>query len=461
MDSLGSNTTKETKLEPNQTETVKLNVTFVNAGLSTAEARVYGMVDDVKYLLNYLSETIFVKEVKSAKLIFDKMVLVNEPDNEINQHDEVKLKIFVKNIGDGGASSVTSVLTSQHNGITVVNPKVNYIYINPKESIAPDYFELRVEDAEVGNYELELKINFVDSLGGHDINLMIPIAISTDFCTSNNQCASNEICSKGICEKISCTGCTYPSNHVCASYECCSNADCLQLYTCDTKLHICKPPQCTSDLQCKDNEICSNEGKCKEAFTLVVVPLGISENNINRYYQYSKEEIEFFKDTSPLKEAKNDKTPLRVHYISPSLCSPDTRCSWQTYSYCYEEISECVEQSGLVGIANKLVAIVGKSIGVCGFAGIGGYSNVNQLGCSATPAHELGHNFELYHIEPETKPILSICSKPSGACIGVNADDCKDPKAYSDIMSYCSPEDHYGPLSYDHMKTKYFSKYLG
>ena len=334
--------------------------------------------------------------------------------------------------------------------------------IGSKESSGSmnDFFEIKTNETNAGIYELDLRINYVDSENREKI-IKVPITIikGWDSCSNDNQCSGAQVCEMTKCVDVKCTD-GYVRNHECIKYECVTDFNCDQYNTCDIKLHICKPPECTENWQCVDNEVCGN-GKCQEAFTLVVVPLGISENKKEDYYQYSKNEMDFFRDNSPLRESKNDKKSLRVHYINPSLCSSNTKCSYSTSHYCYEETTECIRRSGLSGIANKVVSIVDNSMGVCGFAWIGGNININKLDCKATPAHELGHNFGLYHIEPKEKPITSRCGKPAGACSGVNAEDCKDSNAYRDIMSYCSPEDHFGPQAYNYMKIKYFSKYLG
>ena len=217
-------------------------------------------------------------------------------------------------------------------------------------------------------------------------------------------------------------------------------------------MHICKPHQCTSDLQCADNEVCSTESKCKKAFTLIVVPLGISTQDEDKYIKYAKDELLFFRDVSPLRESNISQSKnLRIHYITLSLCKEDTRCSYQSSNYCYEEMATCVKLSGLIGIADKIVGIIDKSIGVCGFAPMGGFYSVNKLGCKGTPAHELGHNFDLGHI--------NCVANDRWTCIPPNAEDCNEPDKSTDIMSYCS-EDHYGPQAYRYMKNKYFTEFL-
>mgnify|MGYP001575850057 FL=1 len=104
-------------------------------------------------------------------------------------------------------------------------------------------------------------------------------------------------------------------------------------------------------------------------------------------------------------------------------------------------------------MADKVIAISSSGVGsgICGFAPIGGFWSVNMLGCTGTPAHEIGHQLDLYHIN---------CGSPASACMGVNAADCNDPDFRTDIMSYCG-ETHYGPQAYKYLKIKYFNRILG
>ncbi len=266
---------------------------------------------------------------------------------------------------------------------------------------------------------------------------------------------------------------------------CKSNSDCKLDQICDIKTGICKSPQCTSDRQCEDDETCS-ENKCKKAFIVVVVPLGVSEmltvtppnegdnqcpeggacdnkiviNETEFYYKFSKDSLNIFRDASPLREVNNS---LRVHYVEPSICSEKTNCSVYNTRSCDTEAFECAKKSGLIGVANRIVTMVGQSIGYCGLAFIGGFFATVRLApfCENTTAHELGHTLGLNHIEPKIKPDPLLCGEISFACEEPNADDCNEPNAHSDMMSYCEPRNHFGPKAYSHMKKKYFSKYIG
>lgn len=441
------------RLEAKQSDTITVNITFFNSGITLVEARVFALIDNQKYFLNFLSKKVFIREAKAAKIEYDRFELVDENDNKINQIDDVRVNIYVKNIGTDLASDVIGTLTSSSEKIIIQTPTIKYNLIVQEETIGKEYI-IKTDNADKGSSSLSFDISYTDNRGKHIVKTNMPITIEEGrgFCTSNKECASDETCTNNVCQKLTCGYCEYVKDNACQKYECCSDSQCPSLYTCDTKLHICKPPQCTKDTECADNEVCTFEGKCQKAFTLVVVPLGISTQDESRYLKYATNEIQFFRDTSPLRESKTSQSKnLRVYYISPSLCRHDTRCGYQSSNYCYEEMTECAKRSGLLGIADKLVAIVDRDIGVCGFASMGGFHNINKLGCKGTPAHELGHNLDLGHI--------NCIANDMWTCIPPNADDCKEADKLTDIMSYCF-EDHYGPQAYRHMKNKYFTRIL-
>jgi hypothetical protein len=245
VESLDVNVSKEIRLEPNQIQTVKLNVLFYNPGISLAEAKVYAIVNNIRYLINYASKNVYVTEEKIAKLEFDKLELIDEADNEINQNDVVKLKIYVKNTGKYVAYDVKGVLSSSFSKISVTKSDVNYILISANESIAPSTFEIKTIDAEEGTSNLNLELSYADSLGEHTLTFVVPIEVKpgvTPPCLKDDDCKTDEACVNSICEKLYCE-CGEAINHKCRAYACCGNLDCKEGYICDTEKHVCEPSQ--------------------------------------------------------------------------------------------------------------------------------------------------------------------------------------------------------------------------
>ena len=87
--SLDLEKSKNLTLKSGESESLDLDVNFYNSGISVVEARVYAIIDGEKYLLDFKPRNVFIKESYIADLKLEKIELVDEPDNEINQNDEM------------------------------------------------------------------------------------------------------------------------------------------------------------------------------------------------------------------------------------------------------------------------------------------------------------------------------------------------------------------------------------
>jgi len=444
---------EEIILPAGQSTTLKQTVKFNNPGVQFIEVRTYAIIGGEKYLLNYAGKGTYVQTERKAKLSFDRLEFADEPDDKINQYDKVKLRIYIRNEGDT-ATNVKGKLSSGIENLSVSDSDVFYSAIATGDVIAPmeDIFEIETTIVEAKEQKLKLELIYTDS-ETRNKELEIPLIITGGGpeCTQSIECSEIQACENDQCAEISCIN-GYIKNHQCIKYECVADTDCENDSTCDQELHACVPPRCTSNLQCEDNEICS-AGACHKAFTIVAVPLGFSENNKNTFLNYAEQELTSFRDISPLRESNIEGKNLRVHYVDPSLCAEATQCSWSNDRSCSREIVSCVQNAGLVGVADKLVAVSNKPIGACGFAYIGGFWSVSLAGCSGTIKHEMGHQLYLEHIKG--------CGNPASACSGPNAVDCNDQGFKKDVMSYCPSRDHYGPQAYKYIKGKYFDRILG
>ena len=56
-------------------------------------------INGEKYLLNYRGKKTYVQAERKAQLVFDRIELIGEGGNEINQEDTVKFKVLIKNNG--------------------------------------------------------------------------------------------------------------------------------------------------------------------------------------------------------------------------------------------------------------------------------------------------------------------------------------------------------------------------
>jgi C1A family cysteine protease len=172
--------TKKASLNPGESKTVSISVSFNNTGISLIEARVYALINGEKYLLNYRGHKAYVQPERVAKLSFDKLEFIDEPDNEINQNDQVKFKIYLKNDGYT-ASQAKAIINSSQEGLIFVKSEANYEVIIEGDSYAPsnDFFEIKTENVDEGNSTIILRLSYVDS-ESRTKELDIPINIKKD-----------------------------------------------------------------------------------------------------------------------------------------------------------------------------------------------------------------------------------------------------------------------------------------
>jgi len=241
LSSLDVSTSKELHLEPGNSDTVNLNVKLYNPGVSIIEARVYAIVNSIKYLLVYDIATVFVRESNIAKLSLSKLELADEPDNKINQNDMVILKINILNNGTWLASKVNGILSSSIPEIEIIKSEGDFGII-PKNGFSNAIFEIKTSNAKIGSAELNLDVTYTDGLGEHSISIQIPITLSegSEICRSNNDCQEDQICSNNRCVVISCE-CGEIVNHQCIKYDCCNDLDCEEGYICSNYSHVCEP----------------------------------------------------------------------------------------------------------------------------------------------------------------------------------------------------------------------------
>jgi hypothetical protein len=225
--SLDVKKSKNIHLEPGETDTTKIEITFLNSGISVIEARVYAIVDNIKYLLSFDVKNVFVKEERLAKIVFDRVELIDESDNKINQNDRVKIKIYIKNLGNSMATNVKTTLKSRTENIEILKPEANFSIILADKRPVGEIFEISTKNAQVETVNLSMDISYDDFGGTHITDLQIPIEIheGSNECDTDNDCLENEICVNKQCEKIPCE-CGEIVNRKCIKYSCCNDLDC-------------------------------------------------------------------------------------------------------------------------------------------------------------------------------------------------------------------------------------------
>ena len=231
---------EEAFLGHGESKTINLKVNFKNTEVSLIEARVYALINGVRYLLVYSGKKAYLEPERVAKLSLDRVEFVDESDNQINQNDEVKLKIFLKNTGNYPASSVKGKLKSSSDGIEIFQADADYILIQNGQNVAPsDSYIIKTKDIQPGQYSLTLDVNYEDS---EKRTAFFDVPLSTvagrDVCSKDMDCAYNEVCRKGKCEVVSCE-CGFIKDKQCIKYECCSDTECSELATCNKDIHKC------------------------------------------------------------------------------------------------------------------------------------------------------------------------------------------------------------------------------
>ncbi len=226
----------------------------------------------------------------------------------------------------------------------------------------------------------------------------------------------------------------------------------------NNKIRVSEVPDCTSDIQCADNQVC-HQGSCKRAFTVVVVPIGYGSGEFDDFYSKAKAEMDLFRQFTP-----TNKDLIRIHYVNPSVC-PDYQCS-DVCRDCQNTASSCASNAGFAGVADKVAGVSKDDVKVylgnnewlllCGCAGgIPSYTSVSRsrlyveqgVYCYNTVPHEMGHQLGLYHVDAS--------GDEAGACQGPNANDCNEADKASDIMGYAWPQDHYGPAAVNYVASQW------
>lgn len=220
------------------------------------------------------------------------------------------------------------------------------------------------------------------------------------------------------------------------------------------KIRISSAPACRSDAACADNEVCE-DGTCKTAFTIAIVPLGFTPSESTDFLQKAGWEYNYMAGKLPVDR-------IRAHFISPSVCN-DLTCR-DACEDCQSVAYNCVRRAGLAGVVDKIAAVSdnptmtypgGRALEICGCAGgIPALTSVtkshvwegNSVWCLTTMVHEVGHSLGLYHVD--------ATGQEAGACLGPNAADCSQSNKATDIMGYGSPRNHFGPAALSYLQNK-------
>lgn len=267
----------EITLKPGESISLNLNMTFYSTGIQFLESRIFYLEGEHKYLLNYFARESIVVDEKIADLRFDHLELYLEGNQEINQNDEVKLRVHIVNKGKFPATNVIGTLTGEVDGLSITKDKVNYGTIPPNLIIGgvsdTEYFEIKTTEAPMGEFNLNLNLNYIDNENrARDYSVPITIFEGDDKCTNNWDCKTGFFCDlpTGECQEVKCDcgkktehRCIELSDEKCAADQSCDNGVCRVVpCQCGTAVgHKCVIPD---NSKCPDNQRCDVSGQCVE-----------------------------------------------------------------------------------------------------------------------------------------------------------------------------------------------------
>ena len=417
---------EETFLGPGESKTINLKINFKNTEVSLIEARVYALINGIRYLLVYSGKKAYLEPERVAKLLVDRLELIDESDNQINQNDEVKLKIFLKNTGNYPASSVKGKLKSSSDEIEISQADADYILIQNGQNVAPtNPYIIKTKDIQPGQYILTLDVNYEDS-EKHTVSFDVPLSTvaGRDVCSKDMDCADNEVCRKGKCEAVSCE-CGFIKDKQCIKYECCSDSECGGLATCNKDIY-----------KCVQKSGCINlikSGPSKDKFDFLFIGADFSNN------EELKEEV------LKLLDLYGDSGYNGFFSIEPFKSNKDKFNAWMVNAQNYptlKENSDCSNFcSEIVGSPKKyesvcpekdvtIVLFKNKKFRSCA----GGNIQWDSLACQDPEdrgrliLHETGHTFGL--ADEYTEPPLG--SRPWGPNCAENIQNAK--KLWEDLV---------------------------
>ncbi|MCK5108052.1 MAG: hypothetical protein KAQ83_04965, partial [Nanoarchaeota archaeon] len=270
----------EITLEPGEIKTVDLNITFYSTGVSFLESKIYYLDGDHKYLINFFAKESVVTDEKIADLQFQDLELYLESNQEINQNDDVKLKINLFNKGKFPAFNAIGTLSSNIQGLTITKGIVDYGTISSKlisgGKTAEDYFEIQTKNTPVQENSFEFSIEYLDNQNRiRNYNIPVTIFEGDDKCLMNWDCKEGFFCNQeGDCQELICdcgektehrcinpTDSKCPKDEKCSYYGTCEDVEC----ECgDVIGHKCVLPD---DNKCPDDKRCEVDGtKCLDIY---------------------------------------------------------------------------------------------------------------------------------------------------------------------------------------------------
>ena len=490
-----SETEKEFELSPGSQRNLTVNPTFYAPGVSFAETRLYANLNGDLFLLDYLSEQVFVEESRVAR--------VNIEDVAANkQESSANIQVDLSNNGSSTAYEVNVSLSSDDLRKVGQNPDISLLNSGEQESIT---FEVANPKAEAAEFNPSLNVRFRDGRGYHTVTRNLTLNLNAtaadvsvqeleieedgenpflSYLISNNgeEPAENVEISLNSQQGIEVDGSSENLGSIdsgdskeggisfsvlksavdnlklnlTASYQTEAGTEKTKQVSTTLEGGYSEGAMCSYDYQCgqssnpmscgatpsgESSRCCppgqtysSSAGSCLEKLTLVAVPINYEDGSLQDFKQVTEEQVQFFVEKSPFQEAENPRSRVEVKYLRPpQVENPGTNSCYRLNNFAQDVVLD----SQYRNTYDKIIATTTEEFKDENVAGCStfGDTEVTRENYPKTMTHEMGHSFGLGH----TKGFMDGCGAVRGSREYPNnaADD-----GSGEIMNYC-PGDKY------------------
>lgn len=500
-----SGTEKEFELSPGSQRNLTVQPTFYSPGVSFAETRLYADVNDDLFLLDYLSEQVFVQESRIARvnvqdLASDKQdsradIQLDLVNNGSSPAYEVNISFSSDDLRKISQKPEVSLLNSEEKEtvtIEVANPSsasefhpslsIRYrdgrgyhtVERNLTLSLNATAADLGVEEVEIDKSGERPALSYLIANNGEERAEEVEVELDSEsgIAAENPSDSFNEI-GPGESENGEIGFSVLKSNvenlklNISTSYHTdagtektrkesttleggySEGATCGYNYQCGTSSN---PMSCSATPAGGASRCCppgesysSSAGTCLDKMTLVAVPLFYEKEGYQEFKEVTEEQVKFFVEKSPLQEAENPRSRVEVEYIRPEeVGNPGTVDCGRLNSY----VQRIVLESEYRNSYDKIIATTTREFKDENVAGCStfGDTEVTRAGFPKTMTHEMGHSFGLGHTKDHriaNSPIESYREPGCGAVRGYrDYPNDAESDGLGEIMSYC-PGDKY------------------
>ena len=504
-----SRTEKEFELSPGNQRNFSVQSIFYSPGVSFAETRLYANLNDDLFLLDYLSEQIFVEESRVAR------VNVGEV-NAVKQDSSAKIQVDLANNGSSPAYEVNVSFSSGDLRKISQQPEVSLLNSGEQETVT---IEVANPKTTASGFNPSLNIRYRDGRGYHSVNRNLSLSLNATAAdvtveklevdkSGENPALSYLIANNGeeraedIEVELMGEGITVEDSgrfesidpeeskggeisfsvlksavdelklNLTTSYQTEAGTEktkqsnttleggksegsmCSYDYQCGTSS---SPMSCSTTPSGSSSRCCppgqtysSSAGSCLEKLTLVAVPTYYEDGNFQDFKEVTEEQVDFFVKKSPLQEAANPRSRVEVKYLRPEQVEKPDTTSCRRLNYFAQDV---VLNSEYRNTYDKIIATTTREFNDENVAGCSTFGNteVTREGYPKTMTHEMGHSFGLGHTKDhsvQNSPIEDYRKPGCGAVRGSrDYENDAESDGLGEIMSYCPGDDYFSDQS--------------